>query len=132
MRLTKKGKVFDYIYGDDDINSIIYKLGQLEDIEDELGIDLLTLFKALKEGIWTKGGFYSDILEEEPVFVARPEIGICSYYDELDENYNTLVHEEDVVCIYTYDYEIMIRQTRLKDYGKTWALTKEELENETK
>lgn len=30
------------------------KLGQLEDIEEELGIDLITLFKALKNGIYTK------------------------------------------------------------------------------
>ena len=28
------------------------KLGQYEDLEEELGIDLLTLFKALKDGIW--------------------------------------------------------------------------------
>ena len=28
------------------------KLGQLEDIEEELGIDLLTLFKALKEPVY--------------------------------------------------------------------------------
>ena len=30
------------------------KLGQLEDLEEALGIDLLTLFKALKEGVWLK------------------------------------------------------------------------------
>lgn len=28
------------------------KLGQLEDIEEELGIDLITLFKALQNDIW--------------------------------------------------------------------------------
>ena len=94
---------------------------------EELGIDLVTLFKALKNGIWTKGGYYTDILEKTPTFVNRPEIGICSFYDEIDENYNTLVHDENVACIYTYHYECRIRQTRLKDYGKTWALTKEEL-----
>ena len=27
-------------------------IGELEDIEEELGIDLITLFKALKKGIW--------------------------------------------------------------------------------
>ena len=30
------------------------KLSQLEDIEDELGIDLITLYKALKNGIYIK------------------------------------------------------------------------------
>lgn len=103
------------------------ELRKYKEIEQELGVDLVTLFKALKNGIWTKGGFYSDTLEEKPVFIGRPEIGVCSYYDEVDENYNILLHDENVMCIYTYDYDFMVRQTRLKDYGKTWALTKEEL-----
>ena len=30
------------------------KLGQLEDIEEELGIDLFVLFRALKNGIYVK------------------------------------------------------------------------------
>ena len=128
MRLTKKSDYhFEHYNANTTLPYILTKLGQLEDIEDELGIDLITLFKALKNGIWTKGGYYSDQLEKEPSFVERPEIGMCRFYDECDENYNTLLHDENVMCIYSYNYEIMIRQTRLKDYGKTWALTKEEL-----
>ena len=30
------------------------KLGQIEDLEEALGIDLLTLFKALMDGVWCK------------------------------------------------------------------------------
>ena len=33
---------------------LLNKLGQLEDIEEELGIDLITLFKALKNGVYHK------------------------------------------------------------------------------
>lgn len=122
MRLTEKIKEIR-----DNFNAEYAKLADLEDVEDELGIDLKVLFKALKNGIWSKGGYYSDVLEKEPHFVERPEIGLCSYYDEVDENYNTILSDRDVMCIYTYDYEIMVRQTRLKDYGKTWALTREDL-----
>lgn len=35
----------------------INKLGALEDIEEEFGVDLITLFKALKDGIYTTEGF---------------------------------------------------------------------------
>ena len=36
----------------------IHKLGMLEDIEEELGIDLVTLFKALKNGkIYVSKGY---------------------------------------------------------------------------
>ena len=41
-------------YGVTDIRYMEIKLGQLEDIEEELGIDLITLIKALKNGIWLK------------------------------------------------------------------------------
>lgn len=76
------------------------KLGQLEDIEEELGIDLVTLFKALKNGIYTK-----ENLDNYP-------------YACLLRNDMVLVLFDDV-----YKHEYL-----LKDYGKTWALTKEELE----
>lgn len=38
------------------LTECVNKLGQLEDIEEELGIDLITLFKALKNGIYGKIG----------------------------------------------------------------------------
>lgn len=75
------------------------KLGQLEDIEEELGIDLITLFKALDNGFIYK--CYDNTLIESftPAFKEN-----CIYVDEeLDEF------------------------VRPKDYGKTWALTEEEL-----
>ena len=78
------------------------KLCQLEDIEDDLGIDLIILFKALKDGAWTKFG---------------NEISKC---DECEYQF---------LDIYLYFYWNNGKHFVffLKDYGKTWALTKEEL-----
>ena len=103
MRLTKKGKIFDYIYGDDDINSIVYKLGQLEDIEEEIGIDLIKLFECIRneKGIWKRK------------------------YADSDELINTRCM---LTCEFGY-WRVYDKETiyELKDYGKTWALTEEEL-----
>ena len=78
----------------------VNKLGQLEDIEDELGIDLITLFKALKNGIWVK--------------------------DKKDQwlPYHCLLRDDFIFVLYEDIYK---KEYLLKDYGKTWALTKEEL-----
>ena len=61
MRLTsafatdENGKAINYAafpIGDKKVQyEICQKLGQLEDIEEELGIDLITLFKILRDGI---------------------------------------------------------------------------------
>lgn len=96
MRLTVKG--FDYGA------PILKKLGQLEDIEDELGIDLITLFKALN-GCWflqiSTKKIFGDI---RPTLIYQGGWHLKPNLTELPMLY------------------------ALKDYGKTWALTKEELE----
>ena len=124
MRLTKKYKE-DYFVNNEnkeltrldienDHNSsqiIRNKLGQLEDIEDELGIDLITLFKALKNGIYFKHKIQRDdiILHTKiDFFCLSIKALVNKYTDELDDYHFT-----------NYFF---------KDYGKTWALTKEELE----
>ena len=83
----------------DAYKSITNKLGQLEDIEEELGIDLLTLFKALKNGV-----YYRDN-QREINFAKKSRLSFGS---------KTLIVDR-----HTYKY--------LTDYGKTWALTKGEL-----
>ena len=80
---------------------ILNKLGQLEDIEEELGIDLATLFKALENGIWSIN---------ETIFY---ELVVCLGKDE--RGYFLTHRDSDYKCY-------------LKDNGKTWAFTKEELE----
>lgn len=74
------------------------KLKQLENIEEELGIDLITLFKALKNGIIMDDVEYYTFLT----------------YDEVTNSY----------CFKCGGWGKYF----LKDYGKTWALSKEELE----
>lgn len=73
-----------------------------KDIEDELGIDIVTLFKALKKGIW----IYDN---GNPFFTSSIKLAM-----QLDAIYCSIS-----------DIEVL-----LKDYGKTWALTREELEND--
>ena len=80
----------------------IDKLGQLEDIEDELGIGLSILFKALKDGIWVK-----------------TKNGISKHHTIHLHKWQQLK-----LCLFYHPYSHL----SIKDYGKTWALTKEELE----
>lgn len=88
------------------------KLCQLEDIEDELGIDLVTLFKALKNGCYAKETF--DYMGKEQTQIIFTEFTYFYYADDIG----------------AYFIHIRTKNHYLKDYGKTWALTKEELENE--
>jgi len=80
------------------------EIKQYKDIEEELGIDLITLFKALTNGFYT----------------IREDLG--------------LITDARLVLNHTYPKFEFIRDDsmyfyNLKDYGKTWALTKEELKN---
>lgn len=80
----------------------LIKLAELEDIEEELGIDLITLLKALMEGIYVVDD--GEILEETISGIERfnDGWGFSTYYN---------------------DFELT-----LSEYGKYWALTEEELE----
>ena len=99
-------------------NACVDKLGKLEDIEEELGIDLITLFKALKDGIWTN---------QEQCYGDEKQGKIRFFQVRL------LLEENAVGCIHNsmWKGKEVIRTLYFKDYGKTWALTKEELESET-
>lgn len=81
------------------------ELGKLEDIEEENGIDLITLFKAVMNGFWWKSplGFH---------YVNNYE-----YVIDLEESRLIQLYEENSSIFY------------FEDYGKVWALTKEELKN---
>lgn len=78
------------------------KLSQLEDIEKELGVDLITLFKCIEYGFYTKNNYYPSY---------------CNTFD-LETK---LIKVNDCDEHFTLNF---------RDYGKTWALTMKELENE--
>lgn len=96
-------------YIDTDLVKNIYcKLQQLEDIEEdiikELGIDLFTLSKVLKQKF---------VFNKEKV-----KVDLLSLYLDIEAN-----------KLYIYGYiKNTFEDARLyaKDYGKTWMLTKEE------
>ena len=91
-----------------DLEESICKLGQLEDIEEELGIDLITLHKALKDGIYWKG---TTCVDTKGIFFEnKPKINIRGK------------------CLTNICFRKHLEVVYFKDYGKTWALTREELE----
>lgn len=84
------------------------KLSSLEDIEDELGIDLITLFKALKNGYYVKD------LDGNPHFVGHSDVVGRIGLEKINGGFVMLGRG--------------YREAWTKDYGKQWALTKKELE----
>ena len=98
MRLTIKDKEIRNSF-----NAEYAKLADLEDIEEELGIDLLILFKALKNGVTNYNG--------------GSKWYVALAYDKIRDEYY-LYYNFGGGYSKTRDYDI--------EYG--WALTKEELE----
>lgn len=94
----------------EDCNELVGKLGQYEDLEEELNIDLITLFTAKKEGI---------------------------YYKTI--NHNIYYISKNCLCLeFNYEWELWVENhsilegllIHLKDYKKTWALCEEDLKSE--
>ena len=93
------------------------KLGQLEDIEDELGIDLITLFKATK-GIWIKRkDKIIHIADNVWVNLSTKKLG-CTCVGKYEGHWPTTGFDDLVNGVWHSDF---------RNYGKDWALTKEEL-----
>lgn len=91
---------------------IYKKLGKLEDIEEQLGIPLLILFKVL----FQHDGYYKD--ENDKIYEA--EFGPL-YLDNGDRSMTV----EYPIADYT---PRTVSSVDLKEYKKTWALTKKDLE----
>jgi len=99
-RLTDKDKTY--------MNNTMTKLQVIENIEEELGIDLITLFKALTNGLY--GKFYLENGEPNIIFNSNK-------FNFIDKEHK---------CFDSY-FSPHPTHLYFKDYGKTWALTKEEL-----
>ena len=82
---------------------LVHKLGVLEDLEEEIGIDFITLSKILKQRF---------VYDKDQVKVEL--LGLHIKSDEL--------------CLYGFVEDTMQAvYLRLKDYGKTWTMAKEKL-----
>ena len=114
-RLTRKEGVITQIDKDGNItkNDFIEvidkdeaykKLYQIENLEEEIGIDLIILFKATQQGIWMK---------RNKVFYFFDNLII-----DLKSKCLVQIVSNDEVETFPFD-----------SYGEDWALTREELEN---
>ena len=117
-RLTIKDKAIR-----DSFNAEYAKLADLEDIEDELEIDLITLYKALNKGFYIK--YNNKIVYIHP----DKNITVNFWYNLI----NVYISPKFFIdCKKRTDYlsEEIDEEYWFKDYGKTWSLDKGNLENE--
>lgn len=119
LRLAPRKDVRDKIVFSDDwqTNEICKRQCEIEDLEDEIGIDLITLFKALKNGVYLKD-----------------KNGNCRYakvtlISQVEDRFSYSQEEMKILgfCLMEQEYG---EDCFFKDYDKTWSLTKEELEND--
>lgn len=92
----------------EDYDYLVEKLGKLEDIEEELGIDLYTLFK-VRQIYWRirymDTNEYSEVKKSDRIYLDLQNRDL-KVYEEYDD--------------FGFDLD-------LKDYGKTWSLDKSDL-----
>lgn len=93
-------------------NACVDKLGKLEDIEEELGIDLIKAVELCKQ------------VNNKKVVYTKDRYGIypIEILDDLDVE---LFHHR----LYANSWGVWV-SLDLKEYGKDWALTRKELEND--
>lgn len=90
------------------LHTAIEKLGTIEDLEEELGIDLLTLFKANK--------VYFKFFEESDEILESVEV----HFDITNK----------ILRAYSYPEDEFGTTLELSSYGKLWSLRKEDLQDE--
>ena len=119
-------------------NKEVQKLGQLEDFEDELGGAIILLRKAFN-GFWFKPECLTIFGKDLERFKYK---NLDCYDEDLNLYYqtglidcvNNVVYPIPVLGATKLDDKVIffvasgICVVKLEDYGKTWALTKEELE----
>ena len=106
-------------YEHDLFKDVYCKLEDLEDLEEDIGMSLLTLFRILKLGkIICK---FRPIEDPKKILLLSRKINSL-YYDGC---YYRLDINEDGDDGYIIEYDPYI-----KDYGKTWGITREVLEDD--
>lgn len=109
------------------MHNAIDKLGRIEDKEEELGIDLETFLKVLKNRhIYVSNSYHTEFRGEHRI----------QDYIEIENIYYAEFSQEELEWIFTFhvydDYASYPCLVKLKDFGKTWALTKDDLSNLSK
>lgn len=89
-----------------------HKVKSIEDIEEELGIDLIILFKALQNGVY----YFTNGAQ------------LMKNYVYLVDNYMSIGTRDRLSYSFITSHEG--KTLLFKDYGKIWALTREELKND--
>lgn len=107
-RLTIKDKAIR-----DNFNAEYAKLADLEDIEEELGIDLITLFDVLNGGIWALHP-----ITKNKCLIIYPALYYCD--NQWVIGCQSMQWNDE-----TNNYDCW--ECLLKDYGKTWAKSINEL-----
>ena len=104
----------------DEINDSIYgRLKLLEDLEEDIGMSLLLLFRILKNG---------HIIHKYKIFCASKQFILESsiinglFYESGQYGLEVYNEEDDIDEEYN-DFKYVY----IKDYGITWAITKKEL-----
>ena len=112
MDVQDENEYFIKVQKEGDFTAAANKLGKLEDIEEKLGIDLITLFRASTDG------FYGKDMHGE-VYHFTPNVDCKTI--TLDFKY------QRIEVRYAYDLKKPVSYT-FGSCGTIWALTKEEVE----
>ena len=117
MRLTPNKEIREKIIFSKDwqTNEICKKCCQLEDIEEELGMSLKTYVRLHQDGFY---GICEDDDHDKP------------YIYQFDNRCFDIFPDDKTIIVYWEGSNEEYTTYRIEDYGKTWALTEEELENE--
>ena len=117
MRLTSERNDGQYLKKIKSIDECLNKLGELEDIEEELGMSLNVFIRCL-------------ILLDENNFrpVSITKVGNEDFYLESITPVRFVVDMKNKMFVELDRPDGYEEKLRFADYGKTWALTKEELE----
>ena len=101
------------------------KLGQLEDIEDNFGCEFIFLDKICKNGVYCYKRSIKDFNGNPKRLGDIIHIKNSDIHIELFGVYQEKRMGVSIMGCIDYVYHSL----PIKDYGKTWALTKEELEH---
>ena len=110
----------------DYIEGLFNKLGLLEDVEDEWGVELkifISLFKI--KGIYVKSGYCCETGKVDNLNsyqnIEWINFEISSTSKDFANNWQILFY------VKVSEYESTLYAVNIKDYGKTWSFAKEEL-----